>query len=55
MSTQVCEITEIAAKAIALELSYIAHPPAELGEMYEQIANVYLNLADQIRLKRVGS
>ena len=52
VSSQVCVITGVTAKTISAELATLDYVPPEVGEMYEQMANVFLNLADQVRLKQ---
>ncbi|WP_427024699.1 hypothetical protein ACP4J4_01665 [Aureimonas ureilytica] len=52
VSSQVCVITGVTAKTISIELDTLEYVPPEVGEMYEQMANVFLQLADQVRLKQ---
>jgi len=51
LSTQICEITEVAAAAIGSDLDHLDVVPIELGEMYEGLANVFLALAEKVQKK----
>ncbi len=51
LSSQICEITEVAAAAIGADLDTLDTVPIELGEMYEGMANVFLALAQKVKEK----
>lgn len=54
-SSRICLIAQTAAKTIAADIEALDKVPIELGEMYEGLANAFLNLADQVRLKQLRS
>lgn len=54
-SSRICVIAQTAANTIAADIEALDKVPIELGEMYEGLANVFLKLADQVRLKQLRS
>ncbi len=52
ISSRVCVLARTTANAIAADIEALDDVPIELGEMYEDLANAFMKLADQVRLKQ---
>jgi len=46
----ISEINEVAIPTIEAELSAVSALPLELGDLFEDLANSYLKLADNVRM-----